>query len=144
MQDLQSLQDPKAPCLPSPDRENADSRASLSNSSSWNGIWSSLMVRSSAVWCLAVLLTAVSSARAQIEAPLPPALPPVNPTELGSPSAEDIPPDQGNGPSETDAAVAQPDKLAALDQKLDALSKNLTVITADPSIKIVLGGAIIA
>src|SRR5262245_44325590 len=40
---------------------------------------------------------------------------------------------------------AQPtDKMSVLEQKLDAISKNLTVTTADPSIKLVLGGAVIA
>jgi hypothetical protein len=36
----------------------------------------------------------------------------------------------------------EPDKLEALDKKLDALSKNLTITTADPSIKVVFGGVI--
>jgi hypothetical protein len=43
----------------------------------------------------------------------------------------------------TDTAKA-PDKFAVLDQKIDAVSKNLTVVTGDPSIKMVLGGAIIS
>jgi hypothetical protein len=38
----------------------------------------------------------------------------------------------------------EPDKLAALDQKLDALSKNLTITTGDPDIKVVFGGVITA
>jgi hypothetical protein len=38
-----------------------------------------------------------------------------------------------------DAPAPKTDKLSELDQKLDGLSKNLTVVTADPSIKIVLG-----
>jgi hypothetical protein len=36
------------------------------------------------------------------------------------------------------------DKLATLEQALDALTKNLTITTGDPSVKVVLGGAIIA
>src|SRR5262245_18241131 len=44
-----------------------------------------------------------------------------------------------------EAQQAQPpDKMSVLEQKLDAISKNLTVTTADPSIKLVLGGAVIA
>jgi hypothetical protein len=39
-------------------------------------------------------------------------------------------------------ASKEPGKLAALDQKLDALSKNLTITTGDPNFKVVFGGAI--
>ncbi len=36
------------------------------------------------------------------------------------------------------------DKLTAIGQALEALGKNLTVVTGDPDVKIILGGAIIA
>src|SRR5262245_13969382 len=41
-------------------------------------------------------------------------------------------------------AVGAADKLTAIGQKLEELGKNLTVTTADPEVKIVFGGAIIA
>src|SRR5262245_9240549 len=42
------------------------------------------------------------------------------------------------------APSKEPDKLTGLEQKLEALSKNLTITTGDPEIKVVFGGAIIA
>jgi hypothetical protein len=44
---------------------------------------------------------------------------------------------------DSDPSAAKTDRLAVLDQKLDAILKNLTVVTGDPAIKIILGGAII-
>jgi hypothetical protein len=52
--------------------------------------------------------------------------------------------DQAKDTAALAPASKEPDKLAALDQKLDALSKNLTITTGDPNIKVIFGGAIIA
>src|SRR5262249_39712715 len=60
------------------------------------------------------------------------------------PRSVDQPPPRVVDQPAPDAAKAAPDKLAVIDQKLDALSKALTGTTADPEIKIILGGAVIA
>jgi hypothetical protein len=54
---------------------------------------------------------------------------------------DSAPPTQQSTPA---APAMDADQLKALDQKIDAVTKNLTVTTADSSIKIVVGGAIIA
>jgi hypothetical protein len=53
-------------------------------------------------------------------------------------------PQQAHIPAEPEPPAKEPDKLTALEQKLEALSKNLTITTADPNIKVVFGGEIVA
>jgi hypothetical protein len=66
----------------------------------------------------------------------------INPLQpVKAASAELLPVQAG---AEPEAPKTIPDKLAVLDQRLDAISKSLTVTTADPNIKLVLGGAVIA
>jgi hypothetical protein len=97
-------------------------------------------------WTFAVLVLSPSIGGAQNEsAPL-----------LGSPitlgptaNVIDSPTDPAKDRTTTGATAQEPDKkeadkLTALDQKLDAITNNLTVTTADPQIKVVIGGAVIA
>jgi hypothetical protein len=100
------------------------------------------MLRNCAIWCFAVVLTCTSIARAQSGALLQPSETPTN-----APWATSVRPVsflQPRPAEDSDPSAAKTDRLAVLDQKLDVISKNLTVVTGDPSIKIVLGGAIIA
>jgi hypothetical protein len=101
------------------------------------------MVRLQVAWSLAVVLLVPSFACAQVEfaSPVTPTAKPGNPPPpvLG----DLLLPDQAKDPVPA-SPPKDVDKLAVLDQKLDAIAKNLTVVTADPSIKVVVGGAIIA
>jgi hypothetical protein len=45
-------------------------------------------------------------------------------------------------PVEPAEPVSEADKLAALDKKIDAVAKNLTITTGDPDFKVVFGGVI--
>src|SRR5690348_15090748 len=98
------------------------------------------MIRRLAIWSVALFLVIPSVALAQSgELVMPTNTPPVADSNAGT-----LPTMQAQEGTAPGAPSKEPDKLAALEQKLDALSKNLTVTTADPNIKIVVGGAIIA
>lgn len=106
------------------------------------------MVRRHVAWCCALLLLGPSFANAQARLGAPIALDstPIVPPPITDTSVRIFPMAEAKEqPAPGDAAKEQPpDKLSLLEQKLDAISKNLTVTTADPSIKLVLGGAVIA
>jgi hypothetical protein len=101
------------------------------------------MIRRRTVLFVGLVLLVPALARAQTPVTMGPYSPPDNlppaSAKLSQPPAE--PPKDAAGPAE---AAKEPDKLTALGQQLDALSKNLTITTADPNIKVVFGGAIVA
>jgi hypothetical protein len=96
------------------------------------------MNRCLTIWPVAFLLLVPTLACAQTGEPGSPAFKLDNPPSFPDATARNFPTDQAQ------ETAAPPDKLAALDQKLDALSKNLTITTGDPDFKVVLGGAITA
>jgi hypothetical protein len=100
------------------------------------------MANSLRIWAVALILAVPALASAQTGSPEAPASTPDIPPSFLDATATTFHTDQAEEPAAPAPASKEPDKLAALDQKLDALSKNLTVTTADPSIKMVLGGAI--
>src|SRR5262249_7675568 len=97
------------------------------------------MARGLTIWSIAAGIIFSSVALAQ---PVTPAAP----TELPpAPRGNAVPlpvlqPDKA-GPA---APPGEQDKLAAIGEKLEALAKNLTVVTADEQIKLVLGGILSA
>ncbi|HMF16679.1 MAG TPA: hypothetical protein VKE98_05695 [Gemmataceae bacterium] len=106
------------------------------------------MVRRHITWCFALILLGPSLARAQarLGAPIASDSAPIVPPPAADAGVSIFPMAEGKvQPAPGDPAKEQPpDKMSLLEQKLDAISKNLTVTTADPSIKLVLGGAVIA
>ena len=104
------------------------------------------MMRVGMTWSFAVLVLIPAVAGAQAEsAPLLDL-----PSNLRPPAhAINSPTDPVKDGTTTGATAKEPDKkeadkLTALDQKIDAITNNLTVTTADPQIKVVIGGAVIA
>ena len=97
-------------------------------------------------WSFALILVLPVVARAQSSATVvttdPPQLPDWTALTLPPFQTQDAANPAASG--KDSAAGKEQDKLTALDQKLDALTKNLTITTADPNIKVVFGGAIIA
>jgi hypothetical protein len=102
------------------------------------------MANSLRIWAVALLLAVPALASAQTGAPGAPGSPPDNRSSLLDATATAFHTDQAEEPATPAPASKEPDKLAALDQKVDALSKNLTITTGDPNNKVVFGGAIIA
>jgi hypothetical protein len=101
------------------------------------------MARNCTKWGIALLLLAPPIAYAQDVAPAVPAPTPAIPPYSGN-SLGWLLPQQAQASAEPVPPAKEPDKLTALEQKLDALSKNVTITAADPNIKVVFGGAIIA
>src|SRR5262245_43468206 len=104
------------------------------------------MVRFQSTWPIVLIFIAPLAALAQSATPYAPTnLPPV--VDGKSATLPIIQPQDPAAPA-APAAPADPAKAAATLQELgkavEEISKNLTVVTGDPEIKIVLGGAIIA
>jgi len=101
------------------------------------------MARIWAKWWMAVLLLAPSISYGQDAVPPTPAstlaIPPYSANSSGWLLAQ-----HGEGASDPVPVPKAPDKLTAIEQSLEALSKNLTITTADPNFKIVFGGEIVA
>ena len=100
------------------------------------------MVRLLTKCCLALLLLAPSIALGQADEPNTPDPTHVIPPLHADGAAGSWLPQQAIVATEPAPTAKEPDKLTALEQKLEALSKNLTITTADPNIKVVFGGVI--
>src|SRR5262245_25051869 len=102
------------------------------------------MVHKLAWWCVAALIACTSLADAQTAVLLPPTSSPPSPPPPMNVVTGTLSQGQDKELAQRDPPAASPDKLGELDQKLDAISKAITITTADPNIKVVFGGAIIA
>jgi hypothetical protein len=102
------------------------------------------MASSLKIWPVVIILVIPALACAQTGLPGAPASSLDNPPSLPDATASTLLTDQAKETAAPAPASKEPDKLAALDQKLDALSKNLTITTGDPNFKVIFGGAIIA
>src|SRR5262249_10468966 len=108
------------------------------------------MTRGVVCCCAAVLFLWGGSARAQ--APVAGGASDVHPVfGVPGPTPPDCPgacgactPPPAAAPLPEAAAPTAQEQMAALAQNLEALSKHLTVVTADENFKLVLGGAVIA
>jgi hypothetical protein len=99
------------------------------------------MIRALTTWSFALILVVPALAGAQTVEPA--ALPVLPQTTEASPATlPTLPTLPGEGAAASPTTGNEPDKLSVFDQKLDTLSKNLTITTGDPDIKVVFGGAI--
>jgi hypothetical protein len=100
------------------------------------------MVRNWAKLEIALLLLVPSIAFGQDNVPAAPAVTPAIPPYTASAGVGWLLPLQAQASAEPGPPAKEPDKQSALEQKLEALSKNLTITTADSNIKVVIGGVI--
>jgi hypothetical protein len=96
------------------------------------------MMRSLTIWSIILIWSSVALAQT-VAPPGPTDLPPV-----ANGNAAPLPALQPQDKTDPATPGKEPDKLAEIGQKLEALGKNLTVVTADEQIKLVLGGVISA
>ena len=102
------------------------------------------MINCRAIWLTTIILLIPVVARAQTTTPAAPASSPTVSNGNGVTLPDMAPQEPATPASPPAAGKDETDKLAALGQAVEALSKNLTVVTGDPNIKVVFGGAIIA
>jgi hypothetical protein len=100
------------------------------------------MLRTLTNWGFSLVLLSPSLAYGQLGDPTAPASTHIIPPRAADGSVAAQAPEPTKVAAEPVPTAKEQDKLTAFEQKLDALSKNLTITTADPNIKVVFGGVI--